>query len=215
MLANSNFPIFLRQEKRWYTTPVSKLQKRKSYLQPLVNAFGVKLVSAWQHADKLMCIEVVHAHDAQRLCITLWLMTEAVWQQLVNVTLCQTTRSVSKTLGKIQQCLSPCINTELSRLIKPRTKHYRLFKQIIPIITFTCSFSACSFSDLTRLGVKKSIWPAKIHWLMRCWCGYVWSKVQLMATATTKPQHLLLHLNPDCFNFSGTGILRLSWKRGH
>ena len=30
-----------------------------------------------------------------------------------------------------------------------------------------------------------------------------------------KPHHLLPHLNPDWFYISGTGLPRLSWKRGH
>jgi len=30
-----------------------------------------------------------------------------------------------------------------------------------------------------------------------------------------KPHHLLPHLNPDWFYFSGTGLCRLFWKRGH
>jgi len=34
------------------------------------------------------------------------------------------------------------------------------------------------------------------------------------ATAITKPHHLLRHLNPDWFYRSGTGLLKLSWKRG-
>jgi len=32
------------------------------------------------------------------------------------------------------------------------------------------------------------------------------------ATAIPKPDHLLLHLNPDWFYLSGTGLPRLSWK---
>ena len=34
-------------------------------------------------------------------------------------------------------------------------------------------------------------------------------------TAIPKPHHLLPHLNPDWFYLSGTGLPRLSWKRGH
>ena len=34
------------------------------------------------------------------------------------------------------------------------------------------------------------------------------------ATAIPKPHHLLPHLNPDWFYLSGTGLPRLSWKRG-
>jgi len=35
------------------------------------------------------------------------------------------------------------------------------------------------------------------------------------ATAIPKPHRLLPHLNPDWFYVSGTGLPRLSWKRGH
>ena len=48
----------------------------------------------------------------------------------------------------------------------------------------------------------------------------VWSEVEIVcngpadATASPTPHHLLPHLNPDLFYLSGTGLLRLSWKRG-
>ena len=51
----------------------------------------------------------------------------------------------------------------------------------------------------------------------------VWSEVQIVCiiaygpadtTAIPKPRHLLPHLNPDWFYLSGTGLPRLSWKRG-
>ena len=34
------------------------------------------------------------------------------------------------------------------------------------------------------------------------------------AEKSPKPRHLLPHLNPDWFYLSGTGLPRLSWKRG-
>ena len=34
------------------------------------------------------------------------------------------------------------------------------------------------------------------------------------ATAIPEPHRLLPHLNPDWFYLSGTGLPRLSWKRG-
>ena len=49
----------------------------------------------------------------------------------------------------------------------------------------------------------------------------VWSSVQIVcigpadATAIPKPHRLLPHLNPDWFYLSGTGLPRLSLKRGH
>ena len=55
-----------------------------------------------------------------------------------------------------------------------------------------------------------------------CRCGYLSAaRCRLFAygpadaTAIPKPHHLLLHLNPDWFYLSGTGLLRLSWKRVH
>jgi len=57
---------------------------------------------------------------------------------------------------------------------------------------------------------------------MRCWCGCL-SGVRCRlfaygpadATAIQKPHRLLPHLTPDKFYLSGTGLPRLSWKRGH
>ena len=58
--------------------------------------------------------------------------------------------------------------------------------------------------------------------LMWCWCGYLFgARCKLFAygpadaTAIPKPHHLLPHLNPHWFYLSGTGLPRLSWKRGH
>jgi len=48
----------------------------------------------------------------------------------------------------------------------------------------------------------------------------VWSEVQIIAygpadaTAIPKTHQLLPHLNPDWFYLSGTGLPRLSWKKG-
>ena len=54
--------------------------------------------------------------------------------------------------------------------------------------------------------------------VMRCWCGSVWSKVQIVCKWSSwchcHPHHLLPHLNPDWLYLSGTGLPRLSWKRG-
>ena len=81
----------------------------------------------------------------------------------------------------------------------------------------TCS----AFSALTLLVGHQEEHPACKHWLMRCWCGYLsGARCRLFAygpadaTAIPKPHHLLPHLNPDWFYLSGTGLFRLSWKRG-
>ena len=76
---------------------------------------------------------------------------------------------------------------------------------------------AYAISALTQLGVRKSIWPVKIE----CWCGCLsGARCRLFAcgpadaNATLKPHRLLPDLNPDWFYLSGTGLPRLSWKRG-
>ena len=69
------------------------------------------------------------------------------------------------------------------------------------------------------LGVRKSILRVKIEW----WCvGVVicleWVHIVCICSrwchCIPKPDHLLPHLNPDWFYLSGTGLPRLSWKRG-
>ena len=56
---------------------------------------------------------------------------------------------------------------------------------------------------------------------MPCQCGYLsGARCRLLAygpadpTAIPKPRHLLPHLNSDWFYLSGTGLSKLSWKRG-
>jgi len=67
--------------------------------------------------------------------------------------------------------------------------------------------------------VSKSIWPVKMSDEVVMWLS-VYSEVRLFAygpadaTAIHKPHHLLLHLNPDWFYLSRTGLPRLSRKRG-
>jgi len=70
------------------------------------------------------------------------------------------------------------------------------------------------------LGGRKGIRPVRNR-VMRCWCGYLpgarcrlFAYVPADATAIPKPHRLLPHLNPDRYYLSGTGSLRLSWKRG-
>ena len=70
------------------------------------------------------------------------------------------------------------------------------------------------------LGVWKSVRPVETNW----WgVGVVvcpkrgadcLHTVQLMPLPSPKPRHLLPHSNPDWFHLSGTGLLRLSRKRG-
>jgi len=71
------------------------------------------------------------------------------------------------------------------------------------------------------LCIRKSIQPVK-NWVMRCWYGHLsGARCRLFAygpadaTASQNPCHLLPHWNPDRFYLSGTGLPRLSWKRGH
>jgi len=79
------------------------------------------------------------------------------------------------------------------------------------------------------LGVRKSIRPQ----VMRCWrdypsgarskwfayCKYSVKYIEIVILIFTvifmplPPHHLLFHENPDWFNFSGAGLLRLTWKK--
>ena len=72
------------------------------------------------------------------------------------------------------------------------------------------------------LGVRKSIRPVKkLSDEVLVWFS-VWIEVQIVCTWSSwchcihKPHHLLPHLNSDWFYLSGigTGLPRLSWKRG-
>ena len=81
-------------------------------------------------------------------------------------------------------------------------------------------FSAClqCFDTVGRASGKASglyqLSDEVLVWLS------VWSEVQIVsygpadATAIPKPRHLLSYLNPDWYYLSGTGLPRLSWKRG-
>ena len=78
-----------------------------------------------------------------------------------------------------------------------------------------------AFSAMTLLVGCQEEHPACKNWLMRCWCGYLsGSRCGLFAygpadaTAILKPYCLLPHLIPDWFYHYGTGLTRLSWKRG-
>ena len=77
-----------------------------------------------------------------------------------------------------------------------------------------------SFNALTWLGIRKNLRSVKVEWwgvgvvicLDRC---ILFAYGLAYATASPKPHLLLLHLNPDWFYLSGTGLPRLSWKRNH
>ena len=79
----------------------------------------------------------------------------------------------------------------------------------------------CAFSALTLLVGHQEEHLAWKNWVMRCWCGYLsgarcrlFAYVPADATTSQNPHHLLPCLNPDWFYLSGTGLPRLSWKRG-
>ena len=67
------------------------------------------------------------------------------------------------------------------------------------------------------LGCRKGIRPVK-NLSGGCWHGYQsrarcrLAYVPADATAVPKPYHLLPHLHPDWFYYSGTSLPRLSWK---
>jgi len=79
----------------------------------------------------------------------------------------------------------------------------------------------CAFGALMLLVRRQEEHPGCRNWVMECWCGRLSAaRCRLFAygpanaTAIPKPHHLLPHLNPDWFYLSGTGLPRLSWKRG-
>ena len=72
----------------------------------------------------------------------------------------------------------------------------------------------------SMLGHQEEHPACKIEW-WGFWCGYLSAaRCRLFAygpadaTASTKHHHLLPHLSPERFYLSGTGLPRLSWKRG-
>ena len=72
-----------------------------------------------------------------------------------------------------------------------------------------------SCSPLISLVGRQEEHPACKNWVMWCWCGYLsGARCRLFAhgsadaTAIPEPYHLLPHLNPDWFYFSGTGLPR-------
>jgi len=78
-----------------------------------------------------------------------------------------------------------------------------------------------ALSAFTLLAGRQEEHPACKNRAMRCWCGYLsGARCRLFAYGPVdaivipKPHHLLHHLNPDWFYLSGTGLPRLSWKRG-
>jgi len=89
---------------------------------------------------------------------------------------------------------------------------------IVCWVLISCYFIiCCAFSEVPSvvwhccLGARKSNRPVKIEWwgvgVVLC----IWSS---WCHCFPKPHHLLPHLNPDLLYLSGTGLLRLSWKRG-
>ena len=64
-----------------------------------------------------------------------------------------------------------------------------------------------AFSAWTLFVGLQKVHPACKNWVMGCWRGYVWSKVQIVCIWSSwshcirKPQHLLPHLNLDWFIF--------------
>ena len=81
-----------------------------------------------------------------------------------------------------------------------------------------------AFSALILLVGRQEEHPACKNWVMRCWCGYLsaarcrlFAYVQLMPLHPKTPSRhskKLNNLHLDWFYLSGTGLPRLSWKRG-
>ena len=81
--------------------------------------------------------------------------------------------------------------------------------------------SHCAFSALKLLVGRHEEHPACKNWLMRCWCGCLsgarcWLVCMWCSwcQCIPEPHYLLSHLNTDLFYLSGTGLPRLSSKRG-
>ena len=88
-------------------------------------------------------------------------------------------------------------------------------KRLIKFIsTFTVVCNSLQCYDTMFVGCQEGH-PAckKIEW----WGVGVFislDSLKLRCHCIPKPHRLLFHLSPDCFYLSGTGLLRLSWKRG-
>jgi len=136
---------------------------------------------------------------------------------------------------KIYSCFSignglPAQGTSTVPVVSTHFRCLLLQWQTANTEVWLCQFNFCNSIQLILivpsvlwhcwLGVRKSIRPVKNR-VMRCWCGYLsGARCRLFAygpadaTAIPKPHHLLPHSNPDWFYLSGTGLPRLSWKRG-
>jgi len=91
----------------------------------------------------------------------------------------------------------------------------------MPVTSWLFSCAIVGFFALTLLVGRQEEHSACRNWVMTCWCGYLsGARCRLLAfgpadaIAIPKPHRLLPHLNLDWFCLSGTGLPRLSWKRG-
>jgi len=112
-----------------------------------------------------------------------------------------------------------------------------IFDKYLPILNFqgkrswkSCSSSGSvsmlciyglvqAFSTLMLLVGRRKEHPTCNNWVVRCWCGCLpGARCRLFAygppDATAIPKSVVSHLNPDWFYLSGTGLPRLSWKKG-
>ena len=105
-----------------------------------------------------------------------------------------------------------CGRTVQCRTSGHSSRYKRTHKHTVHFITGLIRFSALALSAFTLLVGRQEEDPA---WVMGCWP--VWSSVwgeTSWCHYHPKPRPLLPHLNPDWIYFSGTGLPRLSWKRG-
>jgi len=119
------------------------------------------------------------------------------------------------TVSKYSRLLSQSNKTKFANRKKIQFSSYKYF------LIISYAFRAWNaFSALTMLIGRPEEHSAYKN--LRDECGYL-SEVRCRlfaygpadATAIPKPHQLLPHLNPDWFYLSGTGLPRLSWKRGH
>ena len=79
----------------------------------------------------------------------------------------------------------------------------------------------CTIITSINTTMPSVLWHCK-NWVMRRWHSYLsGARCRLFAhgpadaTAIWRAHHLLPHVNPGWFYLPGTGLPRLSWKRGH
>jgi len=118
-------------------------------------------------------------------------------------------------------CTSPGLPQPYSWTLRSADTTVSYLCTRMPVTSWLFSCAIVGFFALTLLVGRQEEHSACKNWVMRCWCGYLsGARCRLLAfgpadaIAIPKPHRLLPHLNLDRFCLSGTGLPRLSWKRG-